>query len=94
MGKNHFGRAGESQSIDDAGVIGGVRKNDIARANNGAQQADVRRVAGIEVQSRFRSHKLCDFGLELLPDFRVAGEKARAGRAHGTPSDKRGSNGL
>jgi len=50
---NHFAGAGQAESIDDAGVIGAIGKNDIAGANEGAQQTHIRRIARIEIKGRF-----------------------------------------
>ena len=70
--ENHFARAGKPDAVDDAGVIGFIRENDVLRSGDAAEQADIRRISGVEKQRRFRARELRQLALELLPNFRVA----------------------
>lgn len=74
-----FLRAREANAINDAGVIERVGKNEITRLQNGAEQADVGGVAGVEVESGFRARKSGEFRLEFLPVAGIPGEQARTG---------------
>src|SRR5579862_9554726 len=42
MRENYFARTGDTQSIDDAGMVGAVGKDDVAWANQSAQETDIR----------------------------------------------------
>src|SRR5690349_15617647 len=82
--KDYFARARETQAVNDAGVIRGIGKNDVAWLKERTQQTDVRRIARIEIESGFRTHEVRDFGFELLPNISIARKKPRAGGSDGT----------
>ena len=50
MRKNNALGFCQAHAIDQAGVIGAVRKNHIVRAQDRAKQTDVRRIAGSKIK--------------------------------------------
>src|SRR5213593_3316943 len=57
----------ESDSIDEAGMVRGIRKNHIAWSEKRAQQSDVRRISGRKIQRRVGADEFGKPGFEIFP---------------------------
>ncbi len=93
--EDDFARAGKPDAVDYAGVVRGVGEDDVLRAGDASWTgAHIRRVARVEITApRVRARELRQLGLELLPNFGVAGEQARPGGTDGAAFGERFDNG-
>ena len=81
--------AGEQAAVEDRGVVAGVADDGVARAEDRAEHAEVRLVAGGEDDRVLGAHPLGDLALELEVQRDRPVEQARAGQAGAVASRAR-----
>src|ERR1041385_2963632 len=79
---NHFPRAREPNSIDQACMIQFIRKNRILAAHQRTQQSHIRSVPAAELQRRFAAHELSELALHFIPRDRVSRKRQGSRATH------------
>ena len=72
MGINYFPGAGEAHAINQARMIELIGENNVGGLQNRAEQSDIRRVSGSEVQRRLGSGKVREFRFQVFPFARIS----------------------
>ena len=79
---NDFRRARKPHAVDQARVVSRIRKNRVARPQQGTEQPDVGGVARAEIKRRFGPRELRELSLDLFPLAGIARKQPRARRSN------------
>src|SRR5487761_40381 len=78
---NDFSRAGESNAVDQAGVVQRVGENNIAGPRNRTENPYIRGVSRTEIKRGLRASEISELEFQFLPLARIPGKQTRAGCA-------------